>query len=342
MVKSTMKLHYYILRRLLLMGPVVFGVIVITFLTSHLIPADPAQMMAGPQAPEEVLIALRISMGLDKPLYQQFMIYLFQLLHGDLGISITTHRPVLDDLMTFFPATLELTLAAMTLAIAVGIPLGIATATRHNRLPDHVIRVFSLIGVATPVFWSGLLGLLVFYYALGLVPGPGRIDVGIAPPPRITGLFTLDSILQLNWPAFLSSLDHLILPTVVLAFHGFGMIVRMVRSGMLEVLREDYIVMARAKGLPESVVVYKHAFKNAMTTTLTLIGLMFGSSLAGTVLIETIFSWPGIGSYAVTAITHVDFAAVMGYTILVSLIYIFVNLGVDLLYGIVDPRIRLD
>ena len=298
--------------------------------------------MAGPHAPPEVILNLRLKMGLDKPIYEQFFVYFSDLLHGDFGMSITTRRPVLDDLMRFFPATLELTIASMILSVAVGIPLGIVSATRHNKIPDHVSRIFSLTGVATPVFWSGLMVLLVFYYILGLVPGPGRLDVGVPMPRQITGLLVLDSILAGNLQAFVNSIGHLILPTAVLAFSTMGMIVRMVRSSMLEVLREDYIVMARSKGLPERTVVYRHAFKNALIPTITLTGLIFGSLLSGTVLVETIFSWPGIGRYAVTAITYLDFAAVMGYTLIVTLVYIVVNLCVDVLYAIVDPRIRLE
>jgi peptide/nickel transport system permease protein len=329
-------------RRLLLTGPVLLGVIVITFIVSHMIPGDPARLMAGPNAPVEVVLKLRAKLGLDKPLFEQFVIYLSQLVHGDLGVSIATGRPVLDDLLTYFPATLELTLAAMILSVAVGIILGITSATRRNKWPDHLSRIFSLTGVATPIFWSGLMFLLVFYYMLRVLPGPGQLDVGIVTPDRITGLLMLDSILEGNWEALASAFGHLVLPTVVLAFSTLGMIARMVRSSMLEVLGEDYIVMARSKGLPESLVVYKHAFKNALIPTLTLAGLLFGALLAGTVLVEAIFSWPGIGKYAVTAISYLDFPAVVGYSILVTLVYILVNLGVDLLYAFVDPRIRLE
>ena len=337
-----MKLHHYVVRRLLLMGPVLLGVAAITFVISHLVPGDPARLMAGPHAPIEVVLALRAKMGLDKPIYEQFLIYLSDLLHGDLGMSITTRRAVAADLLRFFPATLELTLASMIVSIVVGIPLGVVSATRQNRLPDHFSRIFALSGVATPIFWSGLMVLLVFYYLLGWFPGPGRIDVGLVTPQQITGMLVLDSIITGNWPALVSSVRHLVLPTAVLSFSTMGMIVRMVRSGMLEVLREDYIVLARSKGLSERAVVYRHAFKNAVTSTVTLIGLIFGTLLSGTVLVEAIFSWPGIGRYAVTAITYLDFAAVMGYTLLVTLVYITVNLGVDLFYGFLDPRIRLE
>ena len=324
------------------MMPVLLGVAVITFVVSHLIPGDPARLVAGPHAPVEAVLALRAKMGLDKPIYEQFFIYISDILHGDLGTSITTRRAVSADLLKFFPATLELTLLSMIVSIVVGIPLGIVSATRQNRLPDHLGRIFALTGVATPVFWSGLMVLLVFYYLLGWLPGPGRIDVGLVTPRTITGMLVLDSLLAGNWPALVSSIRHLVLPTAVLAFSTMGSIVRMVRSGMLEVLREDYIVMAKSKGLSERTVVYKHAFKNAVTSTITLIGLIFGTLLSGTVLVEAIFAWPGIGRYAVTAITYLDFAAVMGYTLLITLVYLFVNLGVDLLYGFLDPRIKVE
>jgi peptide/nickel transport system permease protein len=341
-VDWTLKIYQYILRRLLLMIPVLLGVAIITFIISHLIPGDPARLLAGPHAPLEVVLAIRTRMGLDKPLYEQFIIYLSDLLHGDLGTSITTRRPVLADLLRFFPATFELTFAAMIVSVAIGIPLGVASATRQNTMPDHLGRIFALAGVATPVFWSGLMVLLVFYYDLGLLPGPGRIDVGIISPRQITGLYVVDSILAGNLPALASSLGHLILPTMVLAFSTLGTIVRMVRSSMLEVLREDYIVLAKAKGLAEREVVYKHALKNALTSTITLIGLIFGTLLSGAVLVEAIFAWPGVGRYAVNAIEYVDFAAVMGYTLMVTLIYITVNLGVDVFYALLDPRIRLE
>jgi len=324
------------------MIPVLLGVTVITFVISHLVPGDPARLLAGPHAPIEVVLAIRSKMGFDKPLYEQFYIYLSDLLHGDLGMSITTRRPVLTDLLRFFPATLELTLTAMVVSVAIGVPLGIASATKQNTLPDHLSRVVALIGVATPVFWSGLMVLLIFYYQLGIAPGPGRLDVGVTTPHQITGLYLVDSILTADWGAFTSALSHLVLPSIVLAFSTLGMIVRMVRSSMLEVLREDYIVLARAKGLPERAVIYKHALKNALTSTITLTGLIFGALLSGTVLVEAIFSWPGIGRYAVTAIEYIDFAAVMGYTLIVTLIYLTVNLSVDVFYALIDPRVRLE
>jgi peptide/nickel transport system permease protein len=340
--EDDVKVHEYIIRRLILMVPVLLGVTVITFVISHLIPGDPARLLAGPHAPIAVVLDIRTKMGLDKPLYEQFYIYLNALLHGNLGMSITTRRPVLSDLLRFFPATLELTITAMIVSIAVGVPLGIASATKHNTMPDYLARVFALAGVATPVFWSGLMVLLVFYYQLGILPGPGRIDEWVVTPPEITGLYLIDSLLTADWGSFVSAFSHLILPSLVLAFSTLGMIVRMVRSSMLEVLREDYIVLARAKGLPERAVVYKHALKNALTSTVTLTGLIFGTLLSGTVLVEAIFSWPGVGRYAVTAIEYLDFAAVLGYTLLVTMIYLAVNLGVDVFYALIDPRVRLE
>jgi peptide/nickel transport system permease protein len=336
------KLYQYLLRRLLLVAPILLGVTVLTFVISHLVPADPARLVAGPHPTPEVILNLRIKMGLDKPLYEQFFIYLSNLLHGDLGTSTSTGRPVLEDLLRFFPATIELSVISMAVSIAAGIPLGIASATRRNELPDHLARIFSLTGVATPTFWSSLMVLLVFYYRFGLVPGPGRIDLWIATPHYVTGLLTVDSIIEGNWEALANALGHLILPTMVLSFSTMGMFVRMVRSSMLEVLREDYVVMAEAKGLPESMVTYKHALKNALIPTITLSGLTFGVLLTGTVVVETVFSWPGIGKYAVDSILSVNFAAVMGYTLLVTLVYVVVNLGVDVLYAIIDPRIRLE
>jgi ABC-type dipeptide/oligopeptide/nickel transport system permease component len=340
--ESAVKIYEYVARRLLLMVPVLLGVALITFVISHLVPGDPARLVAGPHAPIEVILAVRTKMGLDKPVYEQFLIYVSDLARGDFGMSITTRRPVLDDLLMFFPATIELTVAAMLLSVAIGVPLGIASATRQNTLPDHLSRIFALAGIATPVFWSGLMVLLLFYYRLGVLPGPGRIDIHVITPRQITGLYVVDSVITGNWSALASSLKHLVLPASVLAFSTLGAIVRMVRSSMLEVLREDYIVLARAKGLPERIVVYKHALKNALTSTVTLSALIFGTLLTGTVLVEAVFAWPGIGRYAVTAIEYLDFAAVMGYTLLVTLIYLTVNLSVDVLYALIDPRVRLE
>ncbi len=335
-----MDLKTYIARRLLLMVFVLFGIIVITFIVSHVIPADPIGAILGPQAPPELVEKVRREWGFDKPLPEQFVDYIWNLLHGNLGKSIRTNKPVAEDLMRFFPATIELATSAMIVAILIGIPLGIISAVKKDKWPDHISRIFALMGVSMPVFWLGLILLFVLYYQLGIFPGPGRLDPGITPPPKITGLLTIDSLITGNFEAFTNAVWHLILPSFVLGYYASASITRITRSALLEVMSQDFIRTARAKGLPERIVLFRHALRNALIPTTTVIGMTYGSLLEGAILTETIFAWPGLGRYSTGAYLSVDFLAVMGSTLLIAVIYSVANLIVDILYAFLDPRIR--
>ncbi|MFQ5793460.1 MAG: ABC transporter permease [Candidatus Bipolaricaulia bacterium] len=332
----------YVIRRLALQVLVLFGVLVITFLISHLIPGDPAQLIAGPRATQEIIDKIKHESGLDKPLYVQFSVYLKGLFHGSLGTSIRTRRPVVQDIKRHFPATFELVTASFFIILILSIPLGVLSAVYKDRLFDHISRLFSIAGISMPVFWLGLLLLLLFYVKLGWLPGTGRIDIGIAPPSHITGLHTIDALLAHNWEALRNSLTHLILPALTLSYVSLARVVRMLRSSMLEALGQDYIQTARAKGLAERFVLYKHALRNAFIPALTVIGLSYGELLQGAVVTETIFGWPGMAYYAVGSMISLDFPAVMGVTLISAIIYTTINLMVDLFYGFIDPRIRFD
>ena len=328
----------YILRRLLLLIPTLLGILLLIFVIAYVIPADPARAWAGPKARPEQVELLRQRYHLNDPLYLQVYHYLKNLLHGDLGISATTKRPVLDDLKHFFPATVELTIVAFTLSILMGVPLGILSAVKRNSLVDHISRVLALLGVSTPLFWLGLLVQFIFYFKLGWLPAGGRCEVDLQ---RITGFVILDSLLTHNMPALVDALKRLVLPSFTLAFYSMGYLVRITRGSMLEALQSEYVVTARAKGLPQRVVIYRHALKNALIPPLTVMGIRLGWLLAGTVLLETIFAWPGMGRYAAGSIVQVDLPAVVGYTLISALVMVFSNFFVDILYSLIDPRIRL-
>lgn len=316
------------------------GVSLITFAISHVIPADPVAAALGDHATDAQIAAFRAEYGLDKPVADQYVIYIIGLLHGDLGMSIRTRRPVIDDLRDFFPATFELSLAALLVSIFFGIPAGVISSLARNRLPDHIVRVLALLGGSLPIFWLGLIVIGIFYTQLGWLPGGGRIDDFITPPRTITGLFTVDSLLTGNFVALQSSLVHLILPAFTLGYYSTAVIARITRSSMLEVLSHDYMRTARAKGLRERVVVVRHGLRNALIPTLTIVGVTFGSLLSGAVLTETIFTWPGLGRYATASAINLDFPAVMGVTLLAAIVYTLANLAVDLSYHLLDPRIQ--
>ena len=328
-----------IIRRLLWLGLVVLGVSVITFVVSHLIPGDPARLIAGERATDEIVANLRQHLGLDRPLYVQYWRYLSGLLHGDLGTSIRTSRPVLEDLWAFFPATLELAIFALALATLLGIPLGLVSAVYRNKAVDQVVRTLSVTGISTPAFWLGLLLIILFYAKLGVLPGGGRLPEGIDPPTRISGFYILDALLTGNRPALAASLKHIILPGFTLGFVHLGVVARQIRSAMLEQLHEDYVRTNRANGLPKWRVVIRHALPNALIPSVTVLGLAMGDLLYGAVLTETVFAWPGMGAYVVSSIQALDFPAVMGFAVVVSFAYVLLNLVVDLLYMVIDPRI---
>jgi len=336
-------LAQFIVKRLLLSVPMLIGVTLVTFVVSHLIPADPLTAVLPERAANnpDIVAMYRARWGLDRPLPEQYLLYLRNLVHGDLGESYTTRRPVGTDLRLFFPATVELALAAMLYAVVVGIALGVISAVWSDRLADHLARIIALIGVSVPVFWLGLIALQVFYAQLRILPGPGRLDTRLTAPPFRTGLYTIDSLLAGRLDLFFNALAHLILPGIVLGSYAMGIIARMTRSSLLEVLSLDYIRTARAKGMSERRVVLGHALRNAMIPTVTVVGLTFGSLLAGAVLTETIFAWPGIGRYAVQAATNLDLPAVLGVTLLIAVVYVVVNMITDILYGVLDPRIRV-
>ncbi|MCD6419977.1 MAG: ABC transporter permease, partial [Synergistetes bacterium] len=327
-----MKLYQYIIRRLLLLIPVLLGTVTITFFLMYAVPSNPARMIAGPHATGDQIERITKELGLDQPLYIQYFRYIRRLLKGDFGRSILTRRPVIQELKTYFPATFELTLVSMLIMVPLGILFGVISAVKRNSLADHTIRIFALSGVSMPIYWLGLILLLVFYFKLGILPGPGRIDPYITPPKDVTGLYLLDSLLTGNWEAFTNSLKHIILPAITLAYATTGMTARITRSSMLEVIQAEYIKTAKAKGLGPRAIIMRHALRNALIAPITLIGYEFGYLLAGAVLTETIFGWPGLGRYAVESMTNVDFPAVLGVVILMTFIYVIMNLLVDIAY----------
>ncbi len=327
-------------RRLASLVWVVVGVSLITFAISHMVPGDPARLVAGDRATPEIVAHIRAQLGLDLPLPQQYLHYMGQLLQGDLGTSIRTHQPVLQDIVAFFPATLELALVALLLATLLGIPLGVLSAVYRNRFVDHVARTLAVTGISTPAFWLGLGLIVLFYGELGWLPGGGRIDQGLAPPPSLTGLYLIDAAVAGDWTVWRSALEHLILPALTLGFVHLGVVARQVRSSMLEQLGEDYVRTARAYGLSPWAVVVRHALPNALIPSVTVLGLALGDLLYGAVLTETVFGWPGMGAYVVDSIQALDFPAVMGFAVVVSFAYVILNLLVDLLYRRLDPRIQ--
>jgi len=330
----------YLVRRFSLLIFVLLGVSLLTFSISHLVPADPARQAAGPHATTKQVEQLRQKLGLDRPLPEQYWMYMTGLLQGDMGYSLYSRRPVVEDLKDYFPATVELTLAAMLICIVVGIPLGVISAVKKNGLVDHLIRGITISGVGLPIFWLALLFQLFFYRWLNILPSGGRIAPSLTHPDTITGFYTLDSLFTGNWTALRSSLLYLTMPAITLAFASLAWVARVTRISMLEMLNQDYIRTARSKGATEQRVVYMHALRNALIPTVTLIGLQTGALLSGAFLVEIIFSWPGIGFYTVNSIMAMDFNAIMSSTLLVAVVYTVTNLIVDIIYVAIDPRIK--
>jgi peptide/nickel transport system permease protein len=331
----------FILRRTVLMALMLVGLLTITFTISHVAPADPAALAAGPDANVEMIERYRVERGLDRPLPEQFFLYVSSLLSGDWGTSIHTTRGVWDDLVSYFPNTVELVTVSIAIAIVLGVPLGVIAAVHQNRPLDHVIRVVTVSGVAMPMFWLGLMGQLLFALQLGWFPLGGRIEMMTDPPQPITHLLLVDAILRGQFSVFLEGLHHIVLPAVALCFPALASIIRVNRAEMLETLKQDYIVNARAHGLSTFRVVAIYALRNAMLPTMSMIGLRFGWMLGGTVLIETVFDWPGIGLYAVQAAISSDFEPIMGATIVLGFFFMLTNFLIDILYGVLDPRVRL-
>lgn len=331
-----------IVRRLLFLVLVLFGLSVITFALSHIVPGDPARMMAGPRASRITVDKIRENYGLNDPLPVQYVDYVTGVVRLDFGTSFTSRQPVRSDLGRYLPATLELGLFALVLSTAVGVPLGILSAVRRDRWPDHLSRLISISGLALPAFWLALMAQFTFSAQLGWLPDGLRLPILEDPPRTITSLYTVDSLLTGNGSLFWLSVKHLILPVTVLALGSLAVITRMVRGGMLEVLNQDYIRTARAKGISQREVLVSHALKNALLPTVTSIGLQVGLLLSGAFLVELVFSWPGIGRYAVDAIENRDYNAVMATTLVIAVIFVLMNLIVDVLYLFLDPRINFE
>jgi peptide/nickel transport system permease protein len=332
----------YILRRLALMVPVLFGLTLLTFTMSHIVPGDPAMLAAGPQATREMVEQIREEFGLDRPLPVQYFNYVKGLAQGDWGRSILTRRPVLNDLRVFWPATIELVVVAMIISVSLGIPLGVISAVKHDRWPDHTSRVVALVGVSLPAFWLAILLQWTVGLNVGAIPIGGRISAHLGSPEGVTGLYVIDSILAGDMESLRSAVAHLILPAFTLSMAPLATVTRMTRSSMLDVLGQDYVRTARAKGLSERVVLRRHALRNAFIPTLTMIGLSLGWLMGGTVLVESIFDWPGVGLYAVNAALTLDFMPIMGIALIYGVIFSLLNLLVDVLYAFIDPRIRYD
>lgn len=330
----------FLLKRIGVVIPTFLGVTLLTFSLIRLIPGDPVELMAGERGVDPVRHAeLLAQMGLDKPLLSQYWHYLTGIFHGDLGTSIVTREPVIREFFTLFPATLELSLCAIIIAVAIGLPAGIIAAVKRGKLTDYTVMGLSLTGYSMPIFWWGLLLILFFSVGLGWTPVSGRISAMFW-VDEVTGFMVIDAFLSGEAGALTSALSHLILPSIVLATIPLAVIARMTRSSMLEVLREDYVQVARAKGLSMPLVVCIHALRNALIPVITVIGLQIGVLMAGAILTETIFSWPGVGKWMLDSIYRRDYPSVQGGILLISCLVIIVNLTVDILYGVVNPRIR--
>lgn len=337
-----MSLPVYILRRIVFALPLLLGITLVSFLIANAVPADPinANLPQSQLNNAELVAAFREKWGLDRPPVEQYLTYLGNLLQGDLGVSIKTRQPIAEDIARFLPATIELATIATFFGVLIGLVTGIVSAVWHNRPIDFIARTFSLIGISFPVFVLALIGLSILHADLGIVPGPGRLNVRTPDPPTVTGLFTIDSLLAGRWDIFGDALSHLILPGLVLGIYMAGLISRVTRSALLDILGMDYLRTARAKGMRERMVVLRHGLANALTPIVTVIGLSYGNLLSGAVLTESIFAWPGIGRYMFRASTSQDFPAIMGVSLLIAFIYLIVNLVVDVLYYFIDPRVR--
>ncbi len=330
-----------VLRRLAMLVLVTFGVSVICFVISRLIPGDPTQMMLGPRATPQAIAEMRSRLGLDQPVTTQYIQYMSDLLRGDFGVSIITRQPVLGELWSYIPATFELMLMAMVLSIVVGVPLGVLTALRRDTWVDNLGRGLAILGISAPTFWLGLMLMLLLYAELGWLPGSGRLDIGVTPPPHVTGLYLVDAAIAGDGLAWRSAFNHLLLPAITLALASVGTVVRLVRGSMLEVLAEDYIRTARAYGLAPWRIHFVYALKNALIPFVTVLGLELAALLFGSVVVESVFAWPGVGNHVLGAILNLDFPVIMGFTVLASVVYVLANLLVDLAYLMLDPRIQI-
>lgn len=328
------------MRRLISLVFVLFGMSLMTFTISHLIPADPAAAAAGIHGTELEIQTIRERMGLDLPLHEQYLRYMGRLLQGDLGHSIRNNIPVRDELLEKLPASVELAAVAILLYLPTGIFLGVLAARSAGRIVDAVVRAFAIFGMSVPIFWLAIIMQIIFYGRLNLLPATGRISTLFGPPPRVTGFFTVDTLLAGNFDAFLSALHHLTLPAVVLALGNMAVVTRMTRSSVLEVLSQDFVRTARGKGLTEVIILFRHVLQNAMIPIVTVVALQMAGLIAWQFLVEIIFGWPGIGTWAVSAIMRLDFQVIMGVTLFGSALYVTLNFLADVAYIMLDPRIR--
>ena len=330
-------------RRLLQAAPTVAGIVIVTFLLTRALPGDPAVYFAGPAADARSIEQVRVALGLDRSLPEQFLRYLGDLFQGDLGRSLSTGQPVLSDILARLPASLELTLSALLLSVGIAVPLGVLAATRPDSWVDHLCRVVVTAGVSLPTFFTGLALVYVFYVLLGWAPPPlGRLDVLYSPPPQLTGFYVLDSLLAGDLETARTALAQLILPATTLALFTLAPIARMTRGAMLQALASEYVRTARAAGLRRSTVLITYAFRNAMLPVLTTLGMVFSFALGANVLVEKVFAWPGIGSYAIEALVVSDYAAVQGFVLAMALLFVALNLAIDVAYTLIDPRIGLE
>jgi ABC-type dipeptide/oligopeptide/nickel transport system permease component len=332
-----------IAKRTLTVIPTLIGVIIVTFLLTRVLPGDPAVYFAGPAATPESIADIRKSLGLDKPLPEQFVAYVSDLAHGNLGNSLATGQPVMTEIASRLPASAELTLFGLIISMVIAIPLGILAAVKQGSWIDHTCRVVATAGVSLPVFFTGLLLVYVFYFLLGWAPPPlGRLDVFFSAPPQVTGFYLIDSLIAGDLEVFRAALAQLILPGLTLAIFSLAPITRMTRASMLAVLASDYVRTARASGLSSYRVIVTYAFRNAMLPVITTLGMVFSFLLGANVLVEKVFAWPGIGSFAVEALIASDYAPVQGFVLTMAVLYVALNLLIDILYGVVDPRVRLE
>lgn len=330
-----------LLRLVMQLVVTLFGLLFVTFLIGRVVPIDPVLAAVGERASASTYHKVFLELNLDKPIWEQFLIYAGKVLHGDLGESVLTSRPVLTDIATVFPATLELSTLAILIGTCIGVPAGVWAAVRQGKLVDQVVRVLGLVGYSAPIFWLGLLALLFFYADLGWVAGPGRIDVAYEfDVERITGLMLIDTALQGQWDAFWNALSHIILPGSLLGYYSMAYISRMTRSFMLQELGQEYIITARVKGVSERRIVWGHALRNAAVPLVTVIALSYGYLLQGAVLTETVFAWPGLGMYLTNSLGSADMNAVLGATLVIGAAFVALNLLADLLYTLLDPRVR--
>lgn len=334
-----MNLGGFLAKRLLLLIPTLFGVTLITFTISRVVPGDPARLAAGAQGTQQMYEQLRKEFGLDDPLPQQYWNYVSDMVTGDWGKSILTRRPVLEDLRVYWPATLELVICSMIIATVIGVPLGVLSAVRADRAADQISRIIATLGVSMPAFWLAVILQLLLGLKLGWLPVSGRLGPLESPPTHTTGLYLFDSAIHLQWHSFTEALKRLALPALTLSVPALATIMRFTRASMLEVLGQDYIRTARAKGATERRVIVRHALRNALVPTITMIGLSFGWAMGGSVLVETVFDWPGIGLYATKAALSLDFMPIMGIAILYGIVFALINIVVDVLYAVLDPRI---